>query len=689
MTHGRMPRLPLLAALATVLLLLGLSPPPARGGATEVAAVRITLSAIAPVIAGAGDDVVISGRVTNVGTNSIDAPDVQLRGSWAPLTDRAGIAAWAAGDVADAGELLDHDALGGRLAPGAGASFRVTMQDPAGTAGPAYGALPVSLTAAGTRITTFVTYQRRQEYVPLHLAVLAPLTLAPDAALVGAYGPERHTAWERQLGPVGRLAKLIDATDDLPVTWAIDPTIADPPAEIPAERPLDDVAGAAWDRIGADQKAETALRRAFAAHLRDDLTTRPSLVLPYADPDLSALVATDLTRYFPGLLARATRVAADLPGLHRADTAWPVDGLIGGDRIAGLISLYGNTPLAAVIGAGSSLGGTNTPVAANRAAGGPAVLAYDDALSGALLGLDGDPDGTATRQLLLAETLGLLSEFPSTRRTALIAVPRGLSTAAISGLHAALDGLLAAPWIAQTSLDAVRTEAALGPIVPATSTPPADSGLPAEVLPPPAALTTARVRAATTAIQAIAAMAQVRADGKANLGLWTESFRQLLASRWRNDPAALGQAVGLMRAAGTGARKGVAVTPETINFFADSGLLTVTVTNDLDVAVDGVRVDLTPLSNRFRLEQTPGPVDIGPRSRANLRIRATALAAGDVPIRVSLSTPDGRRLGSDATVLVRAYPTGAWIYWVIGAAAVLLFAGGLIRTRRRRRKAIS
>ena len=88
------------------------------------------------------------------------------------------------------------------------------------------------------------------------------------------------------------------------------------------------------------------------------------------------------------------------------------------------------------------------------------------------------------------------------------------------------------------------------------TTPPAESGLPAEVLPPAAALTPARVRAATTALRSIAAMAQVRADGKANLGLWTETFRQLLASRWRDDPAALGHAIHIIQKPLTGARPG-------------------------------------------------------------------------------------------------------------------------------------
>ena len=38
----------------------------------------------------------------------------------------------------------------------------------------------------------------------------------------------------------------------------------------------------------------------------------------------------------------------------------------------------------------------------------------------------------------------------------------------------------------------------------------------------------------------------------------------------------------------------------------------------------------------------------------------------------------------DNTVEVRAFPTGSWFYWVIGAVAVLLFAAGRWRTRRRR-----
>ena len=128
-------------------------------------------------------------------------------------------------------------------------------------------------------------------------------------------------------------------------------------------------------------------------------------------------------------------------------------------------------------------------------------------------------------------------------------------------MHAALAGLLDAPWITATSLDALRTETALGPIVPQTTTPPAESGSAGGGAPARGGATLARVRAATTALRSIAAMAQVRADGKANLGLWTETFRQLLASRWRDDPAALGHAIG------TGARGrcqkpwGVAVTP--------------------------------------------------------------------------------------------------------------------------------
>ena len=44
----------------------------------------------------------------------------------------------------------------------------------------------------------------------------------------------------------------------------------------------------------------------------------------------------------------------------------------------------------------------------------------------------------------------------------------------------------------------------------------------------------------------------------------------------------------------------------------------------------------------------------------------TALAAGPVPLRTTLTTPDGTVIGQGADVQVRVTPTGNWVYWGLG-----------------------
>ena len=66
---------------------------------------------------------------------------------------------------------------------------------------------------------------------------------------------------------------------------------------------------------------------------------------------------------------------------------------------------------------------------------------------------------------------------------------------------------------------------------------------------------------------------------------------------------------------------------------------------------------------------------------------ASALAAGQVPVHVSVATPSGHEVTAPATLRVKVRPTGASIYWVIGGAAALLLAGGTWRTVRGGRRA--
>lgn len=649
---------------------------------------QLRVTGISPAVVTDDGDVTVTGTITNAGSSTASAPEITLAGAATTLVGRAAIRGWAHGDgTGPTTSLLDQHAPVADLAPGGSAKFTLTATAPVAGLDDPFGVLPIAVSGGGSSVATFIPFATRLEYEPLRVAILTPLTLPADAALAQEYGEGRAAAWSGQLGDDGRLRRLISATAGLPVTWAIDPTLLAPPAAIPAARPTEAEAGAAWDRIGTDQRTETSVRRRFAAILRSRLPGRDSLLLPYADPDLTPMLAVPaLTPHFAPLLERAVSLAANLPGTARTDLAWPADGRLGRDRVAALAGLYGDG-LTTVLGSAASLPGANTPQAAQAAVDGVRVLAYDDGLSNALLGLTGDPDGVLTGQLLLADSLGILGEFPGTPRDVLVAVPRSVEPGQ-GALLEALTRLTEAAWITTGSVADLE---AVGDGDPVPETAAEELTLPEGVTPDPGAgpvaLTAGRFRTAESALAAISALAPVRIDGAESEAFWAETMRQVTSARWRTDRQALVDVIRAMTAAGDRSRSGLAVSGETINFFAESGLLSVTVTNDLDVAVRDVRVEVTPLARRIRITQAPEPIDIGANSRATVRFPATALAAGTVPLRVVLRAPDGAPVGTGNTVMVRAFPTGSWVYWVIGVFAAGLLAAGIIRSRRRKARA--
>jgi hypothetical protein len=119
---------------------------------------------------------------------------VQLTGSFAPLVGRAAVAAWAAGQTRGVPvDGIDHDALGGTLAPGGSATFRLTVSAPATASDVPFAALPMAINAGDATLTTFITVNRRVEY-ERYSSPLAPVTLEPDAH---SSRPTARSAWPR------------------------------------------------------------------------------------------------------------------------------------------------------------------------------------------------------------------------------------------------------------------------------------------------------------------------------------------------------------------------------------------------------------------------------------------------------------------------------------------------------------
>jgi hypothetical protein len=639
-------------------------------GRTAAAATgEIVLSSVSPTVVGPGADLVVTGSVRNTSARPLTRPVVRVVLGAADVdSSREAVQEWAGQTGPARGTLIGQARVAGTIDPGASGAFRVTVKDLAslGRQG-TYGALPISVESAGASVRTFAGYQREKQYQPLSLAWAVPLTLDPDPDLFGAPGSSRESAWERALGADSRLRRVVDATLGASVTWAIDPTLTPTLLEEFAD-------------FGTGRENEESLRTATQQRIVASAVPHTPWVLPDADADLAAVVGTGqgdaLMRTF---VQRSTAVAEALGG--RSDVAWPIDGAYTASRESGLRRVFRRPALAGQVISGSVLGDRGeTPVAAQRSETGLPLLAYDDALSTLLARTTSAAEGVLSTQQFVADSAALLNELPGTEgRTVLVVAPRSWNPApeAAGGFLAAATAI---PWLTPTSTTA---ELALARRAPQTVTAPVTR----PATPSPGGrpvLTTARLRALDQTIRTVRGVATIRDDGDEFAQTWSRAAEQLTSTRWRSAPTAWNTLNGRVGQAAAQTTTAVKVAAGTINFLADSGRLQITVTNDLEVPVENVKLTVEASNPRLRIDSQPAVLRIGPRSRAVVNVGVTALAAGPVPLRTTLTTPDGTVVGQGADVQVRVTPTGDWVYWVLGGFAGLILLLGLVRTFRHR-----
>lgn len=677
-----------LAAVAAVLpLLLPLLVAPAAAAATPPSAVAapvppaqeaegvvLTLRSVGPAVAGPGQAVTIAGTVHNTGRAALRPPLVTVVLGRQELARRESVTAWATATGPAQGRVVGRTQLRTPVAPGASADFVVRVDRAARLRQATYGALPLSVQTGRTSLRTFAGYQRLKQYQPLGLAWAVPLTLDPDPALFGAEGQARDEAWTAALGSDSRLERILDATEDLPVTWALDPTL------------LPSLLGGAESLSSGRASVERIVRGRTEARIRDAASRHSPWVLPDTDGDVAAVAQHDGgASVMAALVRRAAPVARALGG--RADIAWPADGLQSPPEERALRRLFAGPGLAGQVAAQSALpaglGTATTPGSARRSAGGLPVLAYDDQLSALFAQTTSPAAGVLSAQRFIAESAALLDELPGiAARTVLVAAPRAFNPAPEAA--AAFFGTVRAiPWLEQQSTDDQLRAAAQAEPMP-TGTPGRTSSPPTGPAQP--VLTPARAAALERNVHTVRGVALIRDDGDAFARTWSRAAEQLASVRWRSALPAWLTLNGRMQAATQESTTAVEVSARTINFLAETGRLQITVTNDLDVAVENVKLTLEPANGRLRVESPPALLRIGANSRATVNVEVTALAAGAVPIRTTLTTPDGTVIGQGADVQVQVTPTGNWIYWVLGGLGGLILVLGIWRSVRRPRR---
>ncbi|SNV18417.1 Uncharacterised protein [Dermatophilus congolensis] len=680
-----------LTALILAAILTGISTPAATSNErnTTQNPLELALTRVTPTIATPGEPVTIRATLTNRGNKPL--PNIQIRALLGnhKLTTRSEINTYTTSNKPLDTTHVATSKTPITLPPGKTQTTTLTIDGNNITTTNAYDIRPLILEATTPTTTTttrsFLPTHTRKEYQPLQLGFLIPLTADPDPHLVTATGEELDKAWTEFAGPGSRIDNILSGTKDHTTTYALDPTLLAPNTTPPATKNTE------------TPDVPTQLTK----NITKNITTPTSTIwqLPPTDPDIDPLTTTDanpnllkaIGKTNPQLGKLLTETGAPPEQARAADTApllaWPIDNALTTQQrttINNALHPRNKQNPTTYITDNTHIDPDpdRTGPASRRTPKGNPLLVSDSGLNN-LLNRATNPTHTGEiTQQFLAETLSLLSQNPSKPRDVLVTAPRGFNPNP-NTLHTLLTDISNTPWITLTNTNDFlqRTHE---PETPTTEPPNHTPNNNSPITPN----TIEDILDANCHLNGLETV--LTPTNKSTLIPTTTTTHALASARWRGQPTQHDTALTTTTDRIHTLTTGVNVLPSTVNFLADSGVLQVTIVNNLDVAVHDVRLILEPDQRTPRLHITqPTPLSISPKSRTTVKVPVEAIAAGLVPISTHLQTAAGTRLGTDATVKVRVQPSGG-ITITIGAILVaLIFTFGLARTIRRGRTRVT
>jgi len=725
--------------------------------------VRISLSGDVPAVSASGQSVVVSGSLTNTGSQTVAAPVIHLSINSERLLDtRSSAGDWQSGKL-DLPLRQVASATTAPIAPGSTMPFAVTI--PGKQLKFSYGlaSLPLAITvtdgqsasASAVRGTTRTALHQQNTTVrsPLQVSVVIPLTLPADTDLFGPTGAVRAAAWERAIGPDSRVQRLLDAFSGMPVIFAVDPALLDPPAaaddNVPSVPPSPTSSAASSSAAtsgsptgtpsGSDTQQSTTPdptstdapvsgtsaatapetggstdqptqgptddgstpvsqsptssspeptspdgRIATAVDgLADRLATlsEPASLwwLPADDPDLvalhaagqdgTALLQRDLSRALPDTARdlSTTRVIWPTGNASRAAITAAAGKLAGDD---------GDPAIAVVPDRALPAANDLTATSVHRVAGTSGVLSYDEGLSRIFSSSSTSP-GTQTSRLL-TQLLAIYQQSPGTPRSLAVVAPRtgGADPAALATRVSALQ---TASWLQLRP--GAQTVAALSAAARATLLATPRKGAPYPAV-PGKAVTAAELRDLDRSRRQLTALQSVLVGGDQVLPQRIRALDIIGSTRWRGAAAQLAAVADRDDAAVSAMLSKLSIRASTINFFADSGDISVTIANDLNRPVHNVLLHLQRRNYLIQVTDAEKTVDIEAGGHAAARFHIKAVGGGTVVVEAVLRAPDGAPLGAPGApsqLKINVHPTSGWIMWVLGALAVLVLVIGLGR----------
>ncbi len=686
-----------LLAAASLAVTVGLivapaSPAPALDAPGPV---TVRLTALTPVVPEPGDDLTISGVVTNASTDPVSDVQVRLRVSPTPVRARSEITDILAGTAGRTGVSVERTRtdVASRLEPGATGSFTFSVPISAlslsrsGNEVVVLGVESIATTASGAAVQTgytrtFLPWFPAPELVEATRVVwLWPLTSTPSRSSDNVFLDD-HLGTE--VAPGGRLTQLLDSAGAAPaaLSWVIDPALLESLVDMSDGYEVHSSGGTVTPGTHA------AAAAAWLDQLREITRGTEVTASSYADPDVVALHRAGLDVDIALAATTAQQVPEAVLGRPVADgLAWPP----GGVTDDGTLDVLRATGARIVVLSAAALPPTPavsyTPSSGvDLATGGSPMraAAFDPSVS-RLVAVPAPTakspvdDPIARRQQVLAELAMTSLQLPTVSRSFVIAPAMRWTTDVEVGRDL-VTALTTAPWMQPQRLDSLVSGGT-------SAVPRGRADYPAAAR--KAELSRGYLTAVARARDDLAGLRSVAPDVPATGGAGTAGVEAGLtrteSAAWRDDRA--------------GGRRLLTILTRTINaqiaqvrllsrapvtLPGDAGKIPVTVSNELDrPARVGVRLTGTP-AVRFEADDV-APVTLAPGEKRTLEIEARVIGTGAVDVTISLLTPEGQDFGRPVRVEVRsaAYALAAQGV-VIGLFVVLVVLLGINVVRRRR-----
>lgn len=653
-------------------------------------ALAVRISSVTPAIPSADDELTVRGTVTNTSEEPVTRVRVVLRVSPTPVL-RGEIPQVVAGAGIRLGVPVPGSSveLAEALGPGEAVEFALgapVSQLDLGTLPGAYVTGAEALGDSGAGVVrqdldrTFLPWWPEGTTAqPLLLTTLWPLVGRPQRDTAGTL-PSEDLAVD--MSPSGRLSVLaaVGAAQPGAVTWVVDPEVVHAAAEMAQGYRVRTPDGSAAGVRGAEVTQWLSLVQRSLNHPR-----ARAVATLYAVPDVVAVRSG-------GLLSRmlSQRTVIDRRTRDILGTSLPSElSLVpGGNADDATLAALARLSVAPVVLSDTAFPTarevTYTPSGAiqwQAESRTLPVLLTDSGLSQALaMPATSVADASAIRQRILAETITITAELPSTQRL-VVASPEPDWSPSAAAARAVIEAVSATPWIVPTPVtEALSREPSTVPRVHA----PYGEPLSLSELP------TSHLSSVGSQLRGLARYIRVLSDPTGlplttttaplrELGSWFRTRSVEREDLRRRVAGQVDAALGSVEVVSSGS----------ITISGTTGTIPITVENTGSAAVTvGLTFTSTP-AQLFTADPVP-TFQVAPERRTSVEVPATIAGSGRIPVTVQVVTRDGVAFGPPAEIVVRssAYASAARILVRVSLLLLVLFVTvHAIRRARRRRRA--